>query len=461
MPPEATRNVAFACSDDAMSKDQKTAWRPANRGSAIKESDKGLLYLEFSEWRVTALRPEPAVAWVKSREDARWRGAASPDVHLGELIRHVRAEDTIESGVPRTSLPKDDRPPMRPYETRRRKNFRRFLEPIPNEVQNELTKRFPHNDWPLFRLLLKSAYAREACATGDRALVFALTAAPVLIGQAGRRRADFANRWLKRGRRQAVARLRFPERPLSLKVLRRLKLEHADVEVLCWLREVLHEPESAKLLAHLPGELTAAQVACCHPSRLARLNMSFLHDVGAVKDRWNANAIVRVLEDCKALEEQFDCPARPIFSSRESLKFHHGRLVERARKLKLASGGRFPPPPVDLSPDELRWATPLLTGAALVNEGEKMHHCLGNLTMHHELAHRGRFFAWAIHGDERATVALIRTADQWELYDARGFANGPIGTDLRRWVKSVVLRARASVGYPPAPHGPVDLDLPP
>ncbi len=432
------------------------AWRSANRGTALKKSAKGLLYLEFSEWQVTALRPRPAAAWVKHRDDARWKGAACPDIHVGHLIRHVRAQQAIAEGAERKSFAPEDRPPPRPYETRRRANFARFLDQIPREVQDELAlHRYPSRDWPLLRFLVASPEAHELCCSDHRALVYALSAARRLVGDPARRRVAFARRWLRRGPRTALARLGFPDRPLSARVLRKLTLEHADVEVLAALRTGLRHPETAKVLAHL-DRVNAAIAMACQPEWLSRCSPGLWTDLRERNSRWDGHNFVRTLIDTMELEAQLRVRRHPRLSSHDDLRAHHDALVSRARRTRLAQTGPFPPPPVALNVDEATWATPLTNGAALVAEGEAMHHCLGTLQQHHELARRGQFYAWAIDGEERATVALVGGDTAWRLYDARGPANTCVSDNLTRWARGLVRRARSRALGAAAPT--VELD---
>jgi hypothetical protein len=444
-----------------MSPPSAPAWRPANRGTALKETSKGLLYLEFSPGSVVGLRPTPAQAWNKREHRPTWRGTAFPSVHLGALIRHIRAERSINDGLSRKALPVKDRPPVRPYETRRRQNFARFLSEVPPAVEAELAHRYPSTDWPLFRLLLASPRAMETCHAGDRALVYSLTIARQFDHTASRRMLPFAETWLKKPRRQALARLGFPDRPLSASVLRKLDLSHADPGVLVALRHGLRHSEVAKALAHLP-RINAGAALLVQPRLLPRLTPALLGEVAAIECRWRSGAVATLLSHTMQFEKELDVRSRPHFSSVVALRERHDALSERARLLALSSEEPFPDPPIELDEDEAEWARPLDHGAALVKEGTTMRHCLGTLREHHSLARQGRFYAWALHGTERATVALIRRKDAWRLYDVRGVANGPVSERLQSWARQLVLRAR---GWDVQPAEPLydahyDDDLP-
>lgn len=427
-----------------MREEPPSRWREPNRGTAIKETERGLTYLEFSSWRITALRPSPAAAWVKQEGEGRWRGTAMPDISLGELIRQIRAERSLLNGASRADLPPDERPPARPYETRRRQSFARFLEHVPGEVQDELAERYPRRDWQLFRLLLASPEAREACALGDRALVFALTEARWLLRWPALNRVAFARRWLRHPRRKALARLGFPDRPLSVTVLRKLLLAHADGEVLWALRRALCFDECQKVLAHIP-RVNAAVALLVQPELLERISPKLLESQALLEDRWEAVNAHRLLEDTLQLEAQLDVGKRPRFSSLEALRERHDELAAIARQGALACDIPFPPPPVQLNEDEQRWILPLSNGRELVNEGMSMRHCLGSLEEHHRLAREGRFYAWALLGEDRATVALERHGDRWVLHDARGPANMQPSEEVMRWARGLLRRANASV----------------
>ena len=133
-------------------------------------SAKGPLFLEFQSTRIEALRPTTAQAWSRfSGTESRFRGESQPQIPRGELIRHIRAERAIDRGRPRRSIDPRDRPPMRPFEIRRRENMRRFLGFVDDDIVDELAHRYPTCDWQLFRLLKAHPKALDYGHGGHRA----------------------------------------------------------------------------------------------------------------------------------------------------------------------------------------------------------------------------------------------------------------------------------------------------
>lgn len=411
-------------------------WRKTGRGSAFKETDKGVLFLEFRPHRVLALRPDPARAWEKQRSLPIWRGTRSVDLDVAELAREVRFEEKVE----RLQLTGPvNGCNMQPFHRRRRSNFRKFLEHVPSEVEQLLTDRWVGETWSWLRLLLTSEHAREMAASSDANLAFAYAQAHGFVANAPRDTLAFARRWLRRPRKEAIGRLGFPATKSALKILRKLERRHVSAHVLTQLRDsMLHEP-LRKTLAHSPT-ITMSLLHALSLRALPHMEGSLIDELRA--DRHNQLwQVGRLLLDTLELGEVL-YPGRFLrFGSAADVRFVHDRLVKKARALKLGSGLPFPPPPAELTEEEQAWVEPLADSAALTQEGKTMHHCLGTLPGHHHLALRGRFYAWRILGPERLTVALQRPHDRWELYDLAGAFNAPPSDAMVAWADSLVARA--------------------
>ena len=76
----------------------------------------------------------------------------------------------------------------------------------------------------------------------------------------------------------------------------------------------------------------------------------------------------------------------------------------------------FPPPP--LPGTEL--VVPITTSDALVAEGRTLHHCIGSFAARVTC---GQVYVYQLLAPERATVAIVRRAERWELLEMRGDKN--------------------------------------
>ena len=429
---------------------KNNAWRTPNLGTACKMTSKGPLFLEFSETSILALRSGPApCAWFKSSSTMAdsdgsripgWRGLALPPIEIGKLLRQMQAaEDIPARRVRRKDLPYGDRPSHRIYEKRRRESFAKFLEPVPAEIIEEMRQRYPGWDWPLFRLLCLSEAAREACAQGDRALMFALASAAWLnVTQRASGKAFFT-RWAPKKRRALAARLGFPDRKASMQILRKLHLPNAGFGVLRLLRENLAHDSIFKMYCHLE-EIRAAHVHFLQPEFIPYMRPSFIQSLSSVDNQWRAVDLMREARDLLRLQRQMGLGAAR-WSSVETVRQRHDELVSLARTRMDYVAASLPPSPVSLEADEEKWISPLQSGWALLEEGKRQHHCLGTLAYHQEEAIAGRFYAWSIHGAERATLALHDDGQFWRVYDVRGPCNAEVSESMNRLAWSFVERA--------------------
>ena len=422
------------------------AFRPSPRGTAFKESkEKGGLYLDFAPTRVIALRPNGAMAWLKRAggSDTRFIGVRDVDIDVAALIREVRADEAWKSAaVSGQPEPLAKRPHQGAYFHRRRQNFRRFLAEVPRGVQDETMNKWSGMTWPLLRLLIGSVAAREVCASGGHALVYALAMAHTLRDMPQDTLA-FARRWLARPRREICGRLGFPRTQAAVGVMAKVPRDHLSPRMLELLKTALADDTCRQQLCHAP-RVTRSLATALQPHLVKivgpRLIEQLAHDddaTGAAADGLGLD-----LRDVEALMQQTGTST--LITSRIQLRNLHHRLMRTRRSFYEHHSGVFGAPPVDLSADPQVTAVALTTTRALVAEGAAMHHCLGTIEEHHALAAQGRFFAWAVHAPERLTLALAKMESTWELYDLRAPTNALPTPVMKEWADRVVDRANGA-----------------
>ena len=459
----AAATAAATAATTAATTGSAGGWR--RRSTGFKVTSKGALYLEFTNDRVIALRPDPARCWTaRIGPEPRWIGLRDPPLELGERIREVRAIDAIAAGVPVAGAPVAGTPVAgapaagtavagtavvgvpdglqhQPYFVRRRDTVRKLLEHIPVEVQ-DVVARVHMGSWALYRLLHSAPAALELCATDDGLRVaYLLSQAHFLLpadSPAWRRSLDVARRQLPRKRRDMVGRFGLPPTTATLHVLSKIPTAHLGGPLLVELRALLHDEVLRQKLSHLPV-VSRSVVATLSSPWFWQVGPAFLLDL-ALHDDVEPGAVATLLRDVNALAAQLD-RRLPVCTSRAQLEAIHDDLVERARQVLTLSSVPLPPQPSRLLPHETGWVQPLPSMLALVDEGAQMHHCLGTLVDHRSLAEEGRFCAFRLHWPTRLTLALARHhTGRWQIYDLKGVANAPAPDEAWQWAREFLGR---------------------
>jgi len=417
---------------------QTKRWSTQRTG--FKVTPKGALYLEFSNARVFALRPDPARCWTASLSAPRWYSLKDPPLELGSRIREVRiSEGARFPGIAEPAVARET-----PYFVRRRDNLRKLLAHIPVDEQDVLT-RFALGTWALYRLLHRSPAALELCASEDGVrIAYLLAQAHALLpkGSTGQRRSlAFGRRLLRRKRREIVGLCGFPPTRSTLHALSRVPCGQLTGSLLVDLRSILNDDTRRQRAAHLPV-LSGPIIKVIASPHLHRVSPSFLLTlpVSVGIDSIDVDGVVNLLRHAVSLAQELNRSV-PVFQSHDQLKATHNELMEAARlQLKLRSV-TLPKPPDLFTDEERAWVRPLDSLAAMVAEGVTMHHCLGTLADQRVRAEHGRFFAFALHHPVRLTLAVAcDDFGTWHIYDLKGFANTVAPLDAWAWADGLVAR---------------------
>ena len=414
--------------------------------SAFKHTDLGPTWYDFNAYRVLIFRPAPMRVLRVSRGDRVAVGTREPDVDVAALIREVRTAERIARG----ELPADTLKPGT-YHQRRRATFALLLEHVHPDAQRLVADGWSGTTWPYLRLLHCSARARDIAGTPQGA-AFANALAQSYTLTEGPQPSHWrkVERLLAMKRKHAMAALGFPAAPSSAALLDKIPRNALHRTTLLLLRDALAHPELGKRCFHAK-RLTLPFLRMLTPAFLPHVGGSLLDDIALASDNYRpANHAAEDLRDVIAMAAQEGATLGTV-TSLDQLRFMHAFYVMRAQEQKALRLGPLPPLPIALFEHERAWITPLLSFERLRQEGKLMHHCLGTLLIQTNAAADGRFYAFALHGDERATLAVWRPSSEspWRLYDVRGPHNEPVSEELQQLAQHFVGRfERARRGQP-------------
>ena len=251
-----------------------------------------------------------------------------------------------------------------------------------------------------------------------------------------------ARRLVKLPRHALLAELGWPRRRAVVRLLDKLTPEAlARVSDLLALRDRCHDAEFLRQAGHLP-RVTRDVLQLLADPRIAHWATPALWcDVAARPERphWLNDAMVsQQLE--QAVERATDLGvALPPVRSIQHLHQLNTQLRSDLDRLAEAKGFArltFRPPPLE-PPSDLT-LQPLRDFAALHDEGEGMHHCIGSPVQRYVRAiAAGTAYAWHVQ-QPRATVFAEQVGGRWELSEVKGFCNAPVPawliTRLKRWL---------------------------
>ena len=412
---------------------EKSPWKQWS--TAFKDTQKGPTYYDFTPGRIVVMRAAPVQVWQKSASatTTRWYSLRDPELDVASLLREVRLEEVLAA----ETSPGEKLSPLKTgaYQTRRRLNFRRFLEHIPPEVKDLLADGWSVDTWAYLRLLMTSPLARELAQTKEGAtFVFALSRAHGVQGDEYNGRTPAAmkpvGRWisarLRERRKTALARLGFPEAPSTLAVMSKIPRASLGTHSLRLLKAALTHPETAKRCFHAQ-RLSSTLLSVLRPELLMHLSPALLAALEQADDAdGRLTGFSRMVLDAVQMAAEQDVHTR-VFSSVSQVRVVHDELAERARNNGRIICGPLPALPIELRSLELGSVVYLSSSEAMTREGQMMRHCLGSLRDHHLLAQHGRFFAFALMEPVRASLAIWRPrgARGWRTYDLKGPMNSP------------------------------------
>ncbi len=218
--------------------------------------------------------------------------------------------------------------------------------------------------------------------------------------------------------------LDLPDAPWLVHVLTKLSKDFSSFNFLSRLQALVQNPDSAKLLQHLPL-INRRMFQVMRPENLSFLSYRFMMELQYVDQmELSLKMLQSLLRDASAHAAQGgDVP-----------KFQSIRHLERWHWDTLGTEGlhsiEFPKPPFTGS----KWIRPITHSHMLKREGKEMRHCVA--TYEKEIL-RGDVAIYVLLHPQRATLGLQKNPDQsWRIFDFRLPGNQRPGTESRRVVET-------------------------
>ena len=308
--------------------------------------------------------------------------------------------------------------------------FFKFASQIPAEIR-ALVRSAPCFQWSLLELcaadpergfdLLKTCPAL--------ALLVVRTYSPADHGD----RSSYLRAMLAKPWRELLREFRLPARRRTIRILRKVPLDHCYKNSIDKFRTVLGTPGHpwVHVLPHLP-RITRDTISLLSADAKV-LNASLLHassetDYEIETVHWLIGSIrVLLIENGREGDWPYRC------ATFDQLRIAEGRLHDRLYAESLAP---FPPPPIRGCPGEIE---PLRDFEHLLLEGTVQQNCA---TIYVQEIARGLAYVYAVYFPERATVALRRDAPdgEWYVQDLRALNNSEVSAEtnshVRAWVRS-------------------------
>lgn len=248
-------------------------------------------------------------------------------------------------------------------------------------------------------------------------------------------------RLMQAGWREVFRAAGWPATRSSLKLLRKLPINHCTPHNLIELRQHLKDPPKGKLLQHCRyiSSLTLDTLklpSCMLSVRLLEMDENDLLplDVDSVSEM--CHELVRYRQEL-GLE--------PLWP------YRHGRLsartlfnaVQLQRMVvtcqKIGGSTQLPPPPIASIRSNRIDVEPLTTLSALYREGNQMQNCIVSYGSH---VLQQTHYVYRLNLPERATVLLVRSGDDWVPVQVKTMRNGnpkPETIELiERWLGNTI-----------------------
>lgn len=219
-----------------------------------------------------------------------------------------------------------------------------------------------------------------------------------------------------------------------LKILSRCQLILKNPDELQFIRRELSLAGSVNLLRHVPHIGMATFVLLAEHRTIAWPGLLNMVDPQAA--RAGHGTLTRLLSDTRNL----GATQRQLEKTQSLAQLHelHDKLVQRFNRQSLeqksialqVAFGAYPAAPLP-GTDNIQ---PLTSWLDLLEEGARMHHCVGSYA---NSVHQGKNFVYRITAPERLTLALSKHSHGWEVSEVRGFANSQPSEEsmqhIRQW----------------------------
>ena len=382
----------------------------------------GKLYA-FSEGGVMILEAWPALKVLRKEEGAAWE-EFEPRFRVVKPYRPQKAKKQ-----PQLELAFDRFYEKPTLAEQRRRAFDGFRFSMPKPVAAAVEK-FPNRQWGILLLVRLSGRAIEL-ARLNPAIAFAL-------GNFKPFREKFttmegAAAISKRRQRDIAEALGFPGTEAAAKILAKISPESVAVDILLQLRESLRREGSLKLLSHMQKLNAGVLALATNPALLEASTPALLAEVAeSATEKYQARASEMLSDTLQMLAAIDPTAGKPKIQSLARLRAMHTEVSMKFLTLRPGGGvgTRLRSPPLNGTRD----ITPILTAAALVEEGNSQNNCVATYA---ERVRRRTSFIYRVLRPERATLSIVKGEEgDWRIDELECRGNTRVSAATRTAVEA-------------------------
>ena len=390
-----------------------------NPGFRFKD---GKLYA-FSEGGVMILEAWPELKALRKEGDNPWE-EFDPRFRVVKPYRPQKVKKQ-----PQLELAFDHIPIKPTLAEQRRRAFDGFRFSMPKPAAAAVEK-FQSRQWGILRLVRLSEGVIEL-ARLNPALAFAL-------GNFKPFREKFttmegAAAISKRRQRDIAEALGFPGTEAAAKILAKISAESVAVDILLMLRQALRHEGTLKPLSHMQKLNAGVLALATNPTLLEASTPALLAEVAeSATDKYQARASEMLSDTLEMLAAIDPAAGKPKIQSIARLRAMHTEVSMKFLALRPGGtvGTRLPSPPLRGTRD----ITPILSAAALVEEGRDQNNCVAAYA---ERVRRRTTFIYRVLRPERATLSIVRGEDgDWRIDELECRGNTKVSEITRQTVES-------------------------
>lgn len=410
-------------------------FRPTKAGSAFRPETGKLYIFKSGSVQVMTAWPKP-MAWEKTHSKPFWRHCR-PDIRIpyGDLENgkrgsriHKNKEDDQEmdemllkmyalfemsptSGVVRKA--------------RFRENMVEWAKLIPREIR-QLVGRYPKRQWHMLSFLARCGDAAKDLSASNPALAFMLASNWVFHKPAVKWPMRASRSLLRKKQCDILPWLGFPGTESARKVIGKIRYPSIRILPLLYLRQAMFDPETMKILSHLPALNLGAMRILSDPVLRQFISPSLIHEISRSKNEDNVAKTASLMYRCKQLldlkypEGYTKGPIKSV----KAIKEMKDDLMKNFKAESLNGNGiAFQKPPVYGTADII----PITNSRELFNEAEEQRNCISDFITN--IALDRTFYVYRVLRPQRCTLALMDSGERWILFDIKTRSNGFVDRD--------------------------------
>ncbi len=310
----------------------------------------------------------------------------------------------------------------------------RLYNTVPSNVRELVSIFSTSSHWNMLSFLARVGKPAEELIVSNPALAFVVAHGNLFRIRPVQRPHRAARSLLKKQRRATLEAFGFPPTRSIARILAKLPPQACTIRHMFYLRGALGEPKVLKKLQHAPRLTTPVIRVVTDPNLQPLASPRLIEEIGAASES-EARRISQMLDDVRSLLRSLTYPtatAQPINSI--------SQLQSRYSELVAVMDDAWGAPP---NSQQVACIQPPINGTGCIQpimsydemeaESRLQDNCVGE--KRDEVVRRKAYFYRVDLPWERATLSLVRKANEWRFGDLRARENGPVCLETWRHVK--------------------------